>query len=361
MATITQRTRSNGNVTYQAKIRMKGYPPQSATFDRKTDARKWVQDTESAMRAGRYFKSSEARKRTVAEMIERYERDVLPYKTTKLKQQQTQKRQLDEWRERLGHHLVADVTPSLLAETRDAMLRVPVGNTNKTRSPATVNRYLAVLSHVFTVAVNEWGWLDDNPMRKVKKPSEPRGRVRFLSDAEQDKLLAVCRDSSCSYLYPVVVLALSTGMRRGEVLGLRWEDVDFKRGMIVLHETKNGERRSVPIVNHAAEELQKLAKVRRIDTNLVFPAGLRGNKDKPFELKKAWAVAVKQAELEDFRFHDLRHTAASRLAMNGASLAEIAEILGHKTLQMVQRYAHFCQSHTSKVVASMNEKMFGGA
>jgi integrase len=156
----------------------------------------------------------------------------------------------------------------------------------------------------------------------------------------------------------VVVLALSTGMRQGEIMGLTWDVVDLNRGRAILHETKNGERRAVAIAGHALDLLKELGKVRRIDTALLFPAkGITPKK--PMDLRTPWEAAVKKAELADFHFHDLRHSAASYLAMNGASLAEIAEVLGHKTLQMVKRYAHLSEGHTARVVESMNSKIFG--
>jgi integrase len=150
-------------------------------------------------------------------------------------------------------------------------------------------------------------------------------------------------------------------MRHGEIMGLTWDDVDLNRGRTVLHETKNGERRAVAITGHALELLKELAKIRRIDTNLLFPS--KENRpqkpQKPIDLRAPWEAALKKADIRDFRFHDLRHSAASYLAMNGASLAEIAEVMGHKTLQMVKRYAHLSEGHTARVVESMNRKIFG--
>jgi len=157
-------------------------------------------------------------------------------------------------------------------------------------------------------------------------------------------------------LYSVVVLALSTGMRQGEILGIQWKDVDFERRRILLHETKNGERRASPLVGHACELIKDLAKVRRFDNPYVFPSK---RQDKPASIRKSWEAVIRKSGLEDFRFHDLRHTAASYLAMNGATLAEIAEVLGHKTLQMVKRYAHLSDAHTTGVVERMNMEIFG--
>jgi integrase len=132
-------------------------------------------------------------------------------------------------------------------------------------------RYLAVLSQAFTMAVREWLWCDDNPVRKITKPKEPRGRVRYLSDEERQHLLNACQESRNPYLYTVVPLALATGARRGELLSLRWQAVDLKRCVMTFHETKNGETRSVPVSGYALAVLTQHAKVRRLDTALVFP------------------------------------------------------------------------------------------
>ena len=354
MATIQKRTAKDGVTTYTATIRLKGYPIQNATFKRLTDAKKWVQDTESAIRDGRHFKTVEAKKHTLTDLVDRYIKDVLPAKPKQIKDQ-TQ--QLTWWKDRIGYLVLAEVTPAVIVECRDELTNgiTPKGTQ---RSPATVVRYMAALSHAFTVAVNEWQWLDDSPMRKVKKPKESRGRVRFLDDDERAKLLNACQESKNDILYLCVILALSTGMRQGELMSLKWQDVNLKDGYLILHETKNGERRRVPLSGLALELLRDHAKVRRLDTTLLFPS--LSNPQQPIGLKRAWETALKRAEINDFHWHDLRHCTASYLAMNGASLAEIAEVLGHKTLAMVKRYAHLSDGHVSNVVASMNAKIFGG-
>ena len=215
---------------------------------------------------------------------------------------------------------------------------------------------MAALSHAFTIAIREWGWLEESPMRKVSKPQEPRGRVRFLSDDERERLLAACRTSYNPYLYIAVVLSLSTGARKMEILGLCWRDVDFQRQTITLHHTKNGERRVLPLKGHALELTQQYFNERNMGSDFVFPS--RNGKN-PFDLRRAWTSALKESNIPNFRWHDLRHTAASYFAMNGATLAEIAEILGHKTLAMVKRYAHLSEAHTAGVVEKMNEQIFG--
>jgi integrase len=171
-------------------------------------------------------------------------------------------RQLRWWIAHLGHFLLADITPSLIAEYRDKLRR--------DRANSTVNRYLAALSHAYTVAVREWQWCEDNPVRKISKLREPRGRLRFLSEEEFRRLRATCLESRNPYLHNVVVLAVSTGARKMELLGLRWPDVDLKRSTLTFHETKNGETRSVPLTGYALDILERHAKSRRFNTDLAL-------------------------------------------------------------------------------------------
>ncbi len=351
MASIEKREDGSGDVSYRVKVRLKGYPVQSATFKRLTDARKWAVHTEASIREGRHFKFAEAKKHTVAELVDRYIDKVVP---TKPKSGRDYAQQLEYWKAELGHVLLSDFTPALIVEKRDELAS---GMTNRgQRTPATVNRYLSALSHACTIAVKEWGWMEDSPMRKVSKLKEPRGRVRFLSDKERAALLEASKNTPYPHLHLIVVLALSSGARRGEIMNLRWKDIDENRTKIILHETKNDERRAIPLTGYARELILEHEKVRRIDTDMLFPSKTGKS---PFDIKKSWSNALEEAGIEDFRFHDLRHSAASYLAMNGASPAEIADVLGHKTLQMVKRYAHLSEAHTSSVVASMNERIFG--
>jgi integrase len=346
MATIRERTNPSGNPVYHVQIRLKGYSPQTASFRRLTDARRWAQRTEADMRDGRYFSDTAAKRHTIADLIDRYRKTIVPQKRPNTIA--AQRSHLNWWDERVGHMRLADMTPAVIVEHRDLL--------RQTFGPATTNRYLSTLSHAFTVALREWEWLDDTPFRRVSKQQEPRGRVRFLSDSERQCLLDACHQSDHPHLYIIVVSALSTGARKMEILTLRWDNVDLQRGMITLHDTKNKERRSLPLAGLALQLVRDHARVRRIDTDLVFP---REDGLAPVDIRKAWETARSKAEIADFRFHDLRHSAASYLAMNGASLAEIAEVLGHKTLAMVKRYAHLSEQHTAGVVARMNSAIFG--
>ncbi|MDG5469848.1 site-specific integrase [Deltaproteobacteria bacterium IMCC39524] len=352
MAVVQERKGKDGKTKYRALVRLKGHPPVSATFDRKTDAKRWGARTEEEIKDGRYFKSAEAKKHTISDLIDRYTEDVLPLRP---KNSRNHKIHLTWWKDNIGYYFLSDVNAAMIVECRDKLTKEKT-NRGTPKSPATVNRYTATLSHLFNVAIREWEWMEFNPLTRIKKLTESRGRVRFLDEDERDRLLETCKESSEPLLYPLVVLALTTGMRRGEIMGITWKDVDFERKRILLHKTKNNERRAAPLVGPAHVLLKELSKVRRLDNPYVFP----GKKaDKSAYIRKAWKEALTQAKIEDFRFHDLRHTTASYLAMNGATSPEIAEVLGHKTLEMVKRYAHLSETHTTSVVEKMASKFLG--
>ena len=345
MATIDTRQSNDGQITYRVRVRIKGHATQTATFSKLADARKWASITEGAVFHEKRFPGNEAKKHTMSEGIDRYMTEVLPRKAASSSHNQTF--QLKWWKSAIGHNVLAEVSSSLIAQQRDRLRQ-------SGKSNATVNRYLSALSHVLSITVREWEWLDDSPMRKVSKLRENKGRVRFLSVEERQSLLEQCKASRNTSLHTVVVLALSTGGRKNELLSLEWRDVDLKRNILTFRETKNGETRAVPLTGYALEVLKSHAKVRRIDTALVFPSST-GRKS---NIRQSWEYAVKRAGITNFHFHDLRHSYASYLAMNGASLLEIAELLGHKTLAMVKRYAHLTEAHTKSVVERMNKAVF---
>ena len=356
MAVIQERTSNDGKISYRVLIRLKGYPVQTATFARKTDAKIWAQKTEAEIREGRHFQTSEAKKRTLAEVIDRYAVEVLPQKP---KSAFAQGRQLDWWKEQIGHMVLVDITPGVITSTRET-LKKSINKNGKSFTVASVNRYMAALSHVFSIAYREWGWANQNPFSKVSKLKEPRGRTRFLTQDEIKRFLQACKESRSNALYPIVLLALSTGARKSEILQLHWEDVDFERSRILIHETKNTEKRSLPLVGHAGQVIKELYSESPEKSGPIFQGKTPSKTYQRTTVRRAFLTALTAAGIEDFRFHDLRHTAASYLAMNGASLVEISEILGHKTLQMVKRYSHLTEGHTSKVVEKMNQKILGG-
>lgn len=350
---IYERTTKNGGTRFCFQIRKKGFPPVFESHRTKTHAKDARNTILVAMEDGRFSHMSEAKKHTLKELIERYEKG---HQEKIASAKQTA--EIRWWKEQLGDRRLSDLTPILITEYRDR-LQQEITVRGTMRSNGSVRRHLAALSHMFSIAIKEFGWLQENPMVKVNKPKEARGRARFLSQDERERLLASCKESSNPYLYTVVTLAISTGMRQGELMNLRWSDTDLEKGKAILHKTKNGDRRAVPITGLALRLLQNLRSGDGSNNVLLFPS--KEDPRKPIDLRFAWERALKDSGIEGFRFHDLRHTAASYLAMNGASLTEIAEILGHKTPSMAKRYAHLSESHTAKVVASMSEKIFGGA
>ncbi len=337
---------SKQRTSYRVQIRRRGFPPVTATFERKTDADQWARETESDMSRRRYFPQHEAERRTLADLVDR---QLLSVKVDRPHDYDRQRVILDWWKAKLGEYSLSAVTPEVIGRYRDLL------QTEKGMSPGTVNRYLSVLSKSYSNAIKEWHWVSDNPLVRVTKKKEPKGLVRYLSDDERSALLKACRESKFRPLYLIVLFALTTGMRRGELLGLRWQDVDLDRRVAVLHNTKNGDRRSVPIVPEVAELLREHGKVRKLENDLVFASQGRD----PIWPDKHWYRALKAAKIKDFRFHDLRHTAASYLAMSGATVPELAAVLGHRTLQMVKRYAHLSDQHTGAVVERMTRKYFG--
>ncbi len=362
MASISERAKKDGTIIYRARVRMKGQRPICGNFTRLTDAKNWIQNTESAIREGRYFRTAESQKRTLGEMLDRYIKNEIPKRRSSRKKYETQALW---WKVELGHLVLKDVTPALLAEARDKLLNSPLernkshgkepSKTQK-KGPATVVNYMATLSHAFSIASKEWMWVEENPVLKVRKPPLPGGRTRCLDDKEREALLTACQQHPSPYLYTVVVVAISTGARYSEIMNLRWEDVDLTRRMAKLEKTKNGEKRAIPITGHALSLLQELKRTRqRVDSPYLFA---RADGKAPMEIRGQWDAALKKSGVEDFRFHDLRHSAASYLAMNGATLVEIAGVLGHKTLQMVKRYSHLSEEHISGVVGRMNTRIF---
>ena len=353
MAQIRERIKKNGKKSYFVRIRMKGKPEATASFERLTDARLWASSTETEIREGRYTKSTEAQRHTLSDLVDRYIRDVLPRKP-KIRAEYTL--QLKWWANQIGDVLLSDLTPSLISEHRD-LLCCKITNRKSIISNSRVNRYMSALSSTISTAVREWEWMEDNPLRKISKLKEPRGRVRYLTNEERESLLTACKESHNTDLYLTVILAISTGGRRAEIWGLRWKCVDLKNGFITFEETKNDEPRSVPLAGHAFELMMERSKVPRIDTDLVFPSPK--NPQNRFDFRRPFQIALKDAQIEDFRWHDLRHCAASYLVMASVDMRTVAEILGHKTLQMTQRYTHLSPEHLKDAVYKMNRKIFG--
>lgn len=355
MATIERRNTAEGPA-YRVKIRLNGYPTESATFERLADAKQWAAKTEADMKANRHFGAS--RRHTLAELLDAYE----PVAAKVLGRFDGRKPHLDYWRQVMGAERLDHITAARIAQERDRLLSEDsprndaATGTPKKRTGATVNRYLAALSAALTFGVTELQWLEKNPCERVRRPAESKGRVRFLTDEERPRLLDACRGHEDLYL--AVVLSLTTGARQQEIMELRWPQIDLARRIISLEKTKNGERRALPLVGEAHALLKARAKVRSITDDRLFPPTARARKATCLDLRQPWEKALKEANIEDFHWHDLRHTAASAMAMAGVSLVEIAKVLGHRTMQMVARYSHLSEGHIlatgEKLAARLN-------
>ncbi|MBN6739959.1 site-specific integrase [Acidithiobacillus sp. MC6.1] len=356
MAAIEKRTASDGSTSYRVKVRLRGQPVQSATFASLTKAKQWGTQTESAIREGRYFQTAEAKRHTLADAIERYERENLPG----IKTAQHRRPLLRWWSDKLGTVTLADLTAPVINEALQALAQEPSErHPDRPRAAQTICHFRQALASVLSEAVNTWEWMEQSPMHRVPKPSLPRGRVRYLSDDERTRLLEACKASTNGDLYLAVLLALTTGGRQAETMGASWAQVDLNRATLQLEETKNGSRRTLHLAAPVLELLKERGKLRRIDTDLLFPS--RANPKQPVDLRQPWEKALQVAVIEGFHWHDLRHTFASMAAMNGASLPELAALLGHKTLAMVQRYAHLSPAHTAALAERVANKMMGGA
>lgn len=365
MASIEKRKLDDGTTSYRAKIRLKGHTPESATFGRLTDAREWVQKTEADIKAGRHFGAS--KRHTLNELIDSYENSA---KHKELKSAKEMRTRIDWWRKRYGKRMLQDITPAVVAQGRDALTnenltvrrrsddgivaRVPL---EKKRSGATTNRFLAALSSVCAYGVKELGWLERNPVERVSKPKENKGRVRYLGDDELPRFLKACRKHPDLYL--AVVLSLTTGGRQSEIMGLRWGQIDLKAGRATLHAgtTKNDDARVLPLVGEAFTLLQERAKVRNLKDDRIFPPTRLAKKSDYLNLRTPFITALKEAEITDFHWHDLRHTCASYLMMNGVSSLEISKILGHRTMAMVSRYAHLAPARVSDIGNALAQKL----
>lgn len=276
---------------------------------------------------------------TVAELLEAYTHDFLPMKAPTT---QYQERLLYRWLlAELGDIALADLSPLVLRTWRDSL--------RPFLKPNSIRRYMTSLSAVLTAGVQHYEWLTKHPLHQVRKLPTPPDRERFLDATEQARLLTACQQSRNRHLYLAVVLGLSTGARKNELLQRTWSDLDLERGLLRLQHTKNGERRAVPIVGKALTLLRKHAQTAA-PSRWVFPARYG---EKPTFIDYAWRQACARAGIADLHFHDLRHTAASNLAMSGASLRDIAEILGHRSLKQTMKYAHLLEPHTRGVLQRM--------
>ena len=341
MATIRKRKDK-----WQARVRIKGLTPAEKSFNNKSDAEKWAKITEAEMIRGVYIRRTEAERMTLGDALKDYEAQITPTKRSA----DIEKYRIKRWKgDKLAKKSLASLQSVDFAQWRDERL--------KTTSPATVRRELGLISHLFNIARREWSIAGiSNPIEGIKLPAEQNSRERVFYDGEEALLLAALEPTSrkpngqlssgCrnTQLKQLVLLALETAMRRGELLALRWENVRLKDRVVYLPMTKNGQSRTVPLSSRAVEILNQMT--RKLYGE-VFD-GMTANAVKlgfTRAVKRARAVYVQGGGddprmLTDLHMHDLRHIAITRLAEKLPNIIELAAVSGHSDVRMLKRYYH---------------------
>lgn len=274
---------------------------------------------------------------------------------------------LQAWQAMIGEYTLENVDSDLIHAGRHELLTAPaltykgrdhVGAQifkpklrKAVKSTATINRYLSSLGSVFTWAIEQRltprGWV--HPCRGIKRMAESEGRVRFLDNDERERLFAACHKSKYPRFYALVLTAMLTGARRGELLALTWQDVDLEAGIASLGRSKNGDRRTLVLL---PQVVAALAPFKSSDGHRYVFGAMKTRQQTPASVDTAWLEAVKRAQIKDFRFHDLRHCCASYMAQNSVPLNVIAEVLGHRKLDMSRRYAHLTVQTKSEAMHS---------
>lgn len=303
---------------WQAKIRRAGYPSKTATFETKKEAEAWARDIERDMDKGVYINTSEAESITLRKVLNRYLLEITPTK----KGAKNEAYRVNAW---LNHPLanrpLINIRGVDMAEYRDQRLKDGM-------SPSTIRNDINVISHVFNIARKEWGIEGiTNPVEHVRMPKQDKGRNRRITAQEEKDLI----DTAETPFEEIIVLAIETGMRRGELMTITWGMVDLENRVVHLEDTKNGERRSVPLSTKAITTLEKFTDNK---TGFVFEGVPVSS------ITKVFKVICDDLEIKDLRFHDLRHEATSRFFEKGFNTMEVSSITGHKTLHMLKRYTH---------------------
>lgn len=363
MATIKEIKNKYG-IAYQVSIRIKPYKPVYKTFKdflnpkkAKKDAQLWASKIEYDMLHGTFKQISSfenpARDKisTMAELISYYKNEVAP---SHYKSPEKYNVMFQWWVDKIGTIKLQDLSASILSACKRDLQTEKITKKNKkvVRGNNTINKYLMCLSAILTFAVKELELIEVNPLSKVGTLPKPDGRKRFLSLDEIEKLISACKNHS-DYLYIFVMLSLSTGGRYSEILNLKIENIDFQNNQVYFLNTKNKEDRGVPIDISILQEVKKYIAENKIKSELF----LNKKTNKLYYIRGYLQNIIKEIGLNDFHIHDLRHTTASYIAMNGGSLLDIAEILGHKSLVMARRYSHLTQKHTATVLSRVTNKI----
>ena len=332
--------------TWKAVVRKNGWPTNIKTFRTKRDAEDWARRTEDEMVRGVHIVRATAERLTLAEALKRYTAEVTP--TKRPASQEGELRRAAILARHLGKYSLAALNPEIVAHFRDMRLagedRKDENGLPIPRANTTVRLELALLGHLFTIAIKEWGiGLVVNPVMSIRRPAPGPGRNRRLTEDEEKRLLAAVDVHSNPMLRWIVRVALTTGMRASEILTLHRPQVDLKRRVVRLLETKNTSPRTVPLSAAATAVFREALNhpVRPIDTDLIFfgePG--RDGKRRPYQFNPVWLNIKRELKLVNVHFHDLRHEAVSRFVEAGFSDQEVSAISGHKSMQMLKRYTH---------------------
>ncbi len=332
--------------TWKAVIRKAGWPTTAKTFRTKRDAEDWSRRSEDEMVRGAYIQRATADRMTVEAALARYLADVVP--TKRATSQLADVKRTRILIKHLGKYSLAALTPELIAKFRDARLagedRLNPAGKPQPRANNTVRLDLALLGHLYTVAIKEWGvGLPSNPVMNIRRPAPGPGRNRRLTPDEEVGILEAVDGHSNPMLGWIVRIALETGMRTSEIVTLRRSQVEIDRRIVRLLKTKNTHPRTVPLTVSAAVLFRSALAhpFRPLGTELIFfgepgRQGIRG----PYAFDRVWQEIKKKQGLTDFHFHDLRHEAVSRFVEAGLSDQEVSAISGHKSMQMLKRYTH---------------------
>jgi|SRR5579883_2644941 len=331
MATIVRTPAAS----WKALVRKQGWPTVVKTFRTKRDAEDWARRTEDEIVRGVYIDRGSSERMMFVDAMDRYLREVTP--TKKASTQEPERRHAEVLKAHFGKYSLAAINSEIVAAFRD--LKLAEG-----KRPNSVRLYLALLGHLFSVAIREWRLgLAQNPVRNIRKPSPGQGRDRRFAGDEEERLREAIAKHSNPMLSWIFDIAIETGMRSSEITGLRREQVDVKRRIVRLSDTKNDNARTVPLTKRAAELFTAALKnpTRPKDCRLVFfgEPGRDGVR-RPYNFNKVWLGIKAKLGVSDLRFHDLRHEAVSRLVEAGLSDQEVAAISGHKSMQMLRRYTH---------------------
>jgi len=273
---------------------------------------------------GRFFEKPEAQQRTLMELVDRYISEHA-VRRANYRRELTSVKTLKAF---FGNPMLDQVTPKRIVAYKNHRY------TNGVK-PATINRELATLKKAFNLARREWEWCTDNPVCRVSMERENNTRDRWLTVDEETHLL----NAAAPWLRELMLFAVHSGMRMGEILGLTWAGVDLFRRIVTVFKSKNGERRSIPLNQTALDLLKHKAGSRSVETELVFPSNAQTRLNAS-NISRSLNLALEKAKMTNFHFHDLRHTCATRMVQAGVDLYKVQRLLGHKSPIMTQRYAH---------------------